>query len=148
MVVDGITQGEVQCCAFCQGSVAQEVTVIFGAIEAYFAYIAVQPFTFPAAISAAIHAILRQDPDSLAVLQIDLHLREVRSCRWHKCRTRGRPDRSRGLRIRTMLKSGHCLHHRSNRQEQRCGACPSPVGCAESRKQSKKRSDSCSRPVH
>lgn len=79
MVVDGITQGEVQCCAFCQGNVAQEVTVIFGAVEAYFAYIAVQPFTFPAAISAAIHAILRQDPDSLAVLQIDLHLREVRS---------------------------------------------------------------------
>ena len=75
MVVDGITQGEVQCCAFCQGAVAQEVTVIFGAVEAYFAYIAVQPFTFP----AAIHAILRQDPDSLAVLQIDLHLREVRS---------------------------------------------------------------------
>ena len=28
MVVDGITQGEVQCCAFCQGTVAQEV--IFG----------------------------------------------------------------------------------------------------------------------
>ena len=79
MVADGITQGEVQCCAFCQGNVAQEVTVIFGAVEAYFAYIAVQPFTFPAAISAAIHAILRQDPDSLAVLQIDLHLREVRS---------------------------------------------------------------------
>ena len=74
MVVDVITHGEVQCCAFCQGSVAQEVTVIFGAIEAYFAYIAVQPFTFlaafPAAISAAIHAILRHDPDSLAVLQI------------------------------------------------------------------------------
>ena len=43
MVVDGIAHGEVQCCAFCQGSVAQEVTVIFGAIEAYFAYIAVQP---------------------------------------------------------------------------------------------------------
>ena len=83
MVVDVITHGEVQCCAFCQGSVAQEVTVIFGAIEAYFAYIAVQPFTFlaafPAAISAAIYAILRKDPDSLAVLQIDLHLREVRS---------------------------------------------------------------------
>ena len=77
--MDGMTQGEVQCCAFCQGNVAQEVTVIFGAFEAYFAYIAVQPFTFPAAISAAIHAILRQDPDSLAVLQIDLHLREVRS---------------------------------------------------------------------
>ena len=75
MVADGITQGEVQCCAFCQGAVAQEVTVIFGAVEAYFAYIAVQPFTF----LAAIHAILRQDPDSLAVLQIDLHLREVRS---------------------------------------------------------------------
>ena len=36
MVVDVITHGEVQCCAFCQGSVAQEVTVIFGAIEAYF----------------------------------------------------------------------------------------------------------------
>lgn len=87
MVVDVITHGEVQCCAFCQGSVAQEVTVIFGAVEAYFAYIAVQPFTFlaaflaafPAAISAAIPAILRQDPDSLTVLQIDLHLREVRS---------------------------------------------------------------------
>lgn len=61
MVVDGITQSEVQCCAICQGTVAQEVTVIFGAVEAYFAYIAVQPFTFPAAISAAIHAILRQD---------------------------------------------------------------------------------------
>ena len=61
MVVDVITHGEVQCCAFCQGSVAQEVTVIFGAIEAYFAYIAVQPFTFlaafPAAISAAITAV-------------------------------------------------------------------------------------------
>ena len=57
MVVDGITQGEVQCCAFCQGAVAQEVTVIFGAVEAYFAYIAVQPFTFPAAISAAITAV-------------------------------------------------------------------------------------------
>ena len=42
----------------------------------------------------------------------------------------GRPDRSQGLRIRTMLKSGHCHHHRSNRQEQRCRACPSPVGCA------------------
>ena len=83
MVVDGITQSEVQCCAICQGTVAQEVTVIFGAVEAYFAYIAVQPFTFlaafPAAISAAIPAILRQDPDSLTVLQIDLHLREVRS---------------------------------------------------------------------
>ena len=83
MVVDGITQSEVQCCAICQGTVAQEVTVIFGAVEAYFAYIAVQPFifpaAFPAAISAAIHAILRQDPDSLTVLQIDLHLREVRS---------------------------------------------------------------------
>ena len=83
MVVDGITHGEVQCCAFCQGAVAQEITVIFVAVEAYFAYIAVQPFTFlaafPAAISAAIPAILRQDPDSLAVLQIDLHLREVRS---------------------------------------------------------------------
>ena len=25
MVVDGITQGEVQCCAFCQGTVAQEL---------------------------------------------------------------------------------------------------------------------------
>ena len=61
MVVDGITHGEVQCCAFCQGSVAQEVTVIFGDIEAYFAYIVVQPFTFlaafPAAISAAITAV-------------------------------------------------------------------------------------------
>ena len=83
MVVDGITHGEVQCCAICQGTVPQEVTVIFGAVEAYFAYIAVQPFTFlaafPAAISAAIYAILRKDPDSLAVLQIDLHLREVRS---------------------------------------------------------------------
>ena len=87
MVVDGITHGEVQCCVFCQDTVAHEVTVIFGAVEAYFAYIAVQPFTFlaaflaafPAAISAAIPAILRQDPDSLTVLQIDLHLREVRS---------------------------------------------------------------------
>lgn len=39
MVVDGITHGEVQCCAFCQDTVAQEVTVIFGAVEAYFAYI-------------------------------------------------------------------------------------------------------------
>ena len=57
MVVDGITHGEVQCCAFCQGSVAQEVTVIFGAIEAYFAYIAVQPFTFLAAFPAAITAV-------------------------------------------------------------------------------------------
>ena len=61
MVVDGITHGEVQCCAFCQGAVAQEVTVIFVAVEAYFAYIAVQPFTFlaafPAAISAAITAV-------------------------------------------------------------------------------------------
>ena len=61
MVVYGITQSEVQCCAICQGTVAQEVTVIFGAVEAYFAYIAVQPFTFLAAIYAAIHAILRQD---------------------------------------------------------------------------------------
>ena len=61
MVADGITHGEVQSCAFCQGAVAQEVTVIFVAIEAYFAYIAVQPFTFlaafPAAISAAITAV-------------------------------------------------------------------------------------------
>ena len=83
MLVDGITHGEVQCCVFSQDTVAHEVTVIFGAVEAYFAYIAVQPFTFlaafPAAISAAIPAILRQDPDSLTVLQIDLHLREVRS---------------------------------------------------------------------
>ena len=39
MVVDVITHGEVQCCAFCQGTVAQEVTVIIGAVEAYFAYI-------------------------------------------------------------------------------------------------------------
>ena len=52
MVVDGITQSEVQCCAICQGTVAQEVTVIFGAVEAYFAYIAVQPFTFLAAFLA------------------------------------------------------------------------------------------------
>ena len=79
MVVDGITQSEVQCCAICQGTVAQEVTVIFGAVEAYFAYMAVQPFTFLAAFPAAIPSILRQDPDSLTVLQIDLHLREVRS---------------------------------------------------------------------
>ena len=79
MVVDVITHGEVQCCVFCQDTVAHEVTVIFGAVEAYFAYIAVQPFTFLTAIPAAIPAILRQDPDSLTVLQIDLHLREVRS---------------------------------------------------------------------
>lgn len=52
MVVDGITHGEVQCCAICQGTVPQEVDVIFGAVEAYFAYIAVQPFTFPAAFLA------------------------------------------------------------------------------------------------
>ena len=58
---------------------AQEVTIIFDAVEAYFAYIAVQPFTFLAAFPAAIPAILRQNPDSLAVLQIDLQLREVRS---------------------------------------------------------------------
>lgn len=57
MVVDGITHGEVQCCAFCQGAVAQEVTVIFVAVEAYFAYIAVQPFTFLAAFLAAISAV-------------------------------------------------------------------------------------------
>ena len=33
MVVDGLTHGEVQCCAICQGTVPQEVTVIFGVVD-------------------------------------------------------------------------------------------------------------------
>ena len=64
-------------------SIDYQLLMIFTVDGDFGFMVAVQPFTFlaafPAAISAAIHAILRQNPDSLAVLQIDLHLREVRS---------------------------------------------------------------------